>query len=289
MPKSLVIDGIRFNLWIPNLEEKEFHPIIKEHSEEIFGKNTIFLDVSTRLKSEAGIGSEPDGFVIDPVNEKLYVVEAELSKHDPYKHINDQLTRFINCLDNLATKNMVVEALFDEIEANRNIKRYFEEKVYENLHKWLSRLLNKPPIIIVVIEEKTPVVIEACKILMKSYDTRILELQTFQRENAPTVRAYLFDTLYELETLREHGKGGKIEEQVPRQLAFSGIFDVFMKYKGKRYTAQFDTITKKIIYEGKEYAPSAASERITKNKRDGWRDWKFLDEQGREHSIDELR
>jgi hypothetical protein len=120
MPKTLVIDGVKFNLWTPNLEEKEFHPIIKEHSREIFGKTSAYLDFSTRLKSEAGIGSEPDGFIIDPTNEKLYVVEAELSKHNPYKHINDQLTRFINGLDNIATKNAVVEALFDQIEANKD-------------------------------------------------------------------------------------------------------------------------------------------------------------------------
>jgi len=40
---------------------------------------------------------------------------VELSKHDPYKHINDQLTRFINSMDNPRTKNAVIETLYDEI------------------------------------------------------------------------------------------------------------------------------------------------------------------------------
>lgn len=57
-------------------------------------------------------------------------------------------------------------------------------------------MLSQTPKIVVVIEEKTDEVIEACKILMKSFDTRILEFQTFQRENAPTVCAYLFEPLY---------------------------------------------------------------------------------------------
>jgi hypothetical protein len=113
MPKMLVIDGIRFNLWIPEKEREQFHPIIKEHSKEIFGRDSVYLDIGLRLKSEAGLGAEPDAFVIDPIKKELYIVEAELSKHDPYKHINDQLTRFINSMDNPRTKNAVVEALYD--------------------------------------------------------------------------------------------------------------------------------------------------------------------------------
>jgi hypothetical protein len=138
-----------------------------------------------------------------------------------------------------------------------------------------------------VIEKKTAEVIEACKILMKSYDTRILELQTFQRENAPTVHAYLFDTLYETKT---SGEEVKTEEQKPlQQLVTVPLIDVFMKYKGVRYSAKFDIGKEKIIYEGKEYAPSTISIKIVGTSRNGWRDWKFIDEQGKEHLIDELR
>lgn len=291
MPKNLLIDGIKFNLWVPNLEEEEFNPKIKEHSKEIFGKETVLFDISPRLKSEASIGSEPDGIVIDPVNAKLYIIEAELSKHDPYKHINDQLTRFINGLDSLATKNMIVDALNDEIEANKDLEGYFKEKVGENLHKWLSKLLSKPPTIVVVIEEKTPEVVEACKILTRSYDTRILEFQTFQREDAPTVHAHLFDTLYELEPARE---GGKTQVQtLPQKLTqprtSSTIIDVFMKYKGEKYPAQFDTIRENIIYQGKEEKPSTAASKITNSNINGWKIWKFIDAQGKVRLIDELR
>lgn len=212
MPKILLIDGVRFNLWVPENEEKQFHPIIKEHSNEIFGKDVVYLDIPLRIKSEAGLGAEPDGFAIDPIRMELYVVEVELSKHGPYKHINDQLTRFINSLDNTSTKNSVVDALFDGINDNKKFKDYFEEKIKENLHKWLSNLLKKPPIIIVIIEEKIPLVLEACKILMKSYDTRILEFQTYRREDAPTVHAHLFEPLDVGDG--EIGKGGRVGKPV---------------------------------------------------------------------------
>ena len=80
------------------------------------------------MKSHAGLGAEPDGFIIDPVKKELYIVEAELSKHDPYKHIND-LTRFINSMDNPHTKNAVVEGLWNKIKGNKSQKEYLEEKI----------------------------------------------------------------------------------------------------------------------------------------------------------------
>jgi predicted transport protein len=192
---KLLIDGIRFKLWIPEPEESVFQPIIRKHSKEIFGKNTRFINASARLKSEAGIGSEPDGFVINLIEKKLYLIEVELSKHHPYNHISNQLIRFVNGMDSLSTKSAVTDALFEEIEANKKLKRFFEEHIEENLYKWLKRLVNKPPTIVVIIEEKTKEVVEACKILMKSYNTQIIEFKSFQREDAPTVHAHLFDSI----------------------------------------------------------------------------------------------
>jgi predicted transport protein len=215
MPKMLIIDGIRFNLWTPDKEIEEFHPIVNVLAKEIFGEDSVYLPIGVRLKSEAGLGAEPDGFMIDPTKKELIIVEAELSKHNPYKHINDQLTRFINSMDNLQTKNAVVERLYAEIRSNKGLQEYFEEKTNENLYRWLSKLLNQSPKIVVVIEEKTKEVMEACKILMKSYDTKILEIQTYRREKAPTVCAYLFDTLSDSNVIVDPSKA-IVVEHVPK-------------------------------------------------------------------------
>ena len=58
----LVIDGIKYKLWTPEDEENEFHPMIREHSKEIFGEHSLYFDVQHRLRykleSKAGIASE---------------------------------------------------------------------------------------------------------------------------------------------------------------------------------------------------------------------------------------
>ncbi len=198
MLKNLLVDGAKFKLWTPKPEKTAFHPIVKEHAREIFGQNARFLSISPRLRSEADLRAEPDGLVVDPVSSKLFVVEVELSEHNPYGHINDQLTRFISGMKSIATQNKVAEALFDTIESDKELQGYFEEKVTGNVYRWLQRLVGRKPTIVVVIEKKTPEVMQACDILMESYDTRIIEFQTFRREDNPAIHAYLYETLAEV-------------------------------------------------------------------------------------------
>ena len=60
----LLIDGVKYRLWTPKDEEKEFHPMIREHSKELFGEGSIYFDVKHKLISRSGIGSIPDAYVI---------------------------------------------------------------------------------------------------------------------------------------------------------------------------------------------------------------------------------
>jgi hypothetical protein len=45
----LVIDGVRYQLWTPTDEEKDFHPLVRENAQAIFGENTIYFDIKTTL------------------------------------------------------------------------------------------------------------------------------------------------------------------------------------------------------------------------------------------------
>ena len=49
MLTMLVVDGARYKPWTPKDEEKEFHPLVKANSKEIFGRDTIYFDVKTTL------------------------------------------------------------------------------------------------------------------------------------------------------------------------------------------------------------------------------------------------
>lgn len=76
--------------------EKEFEAEIINNSKAIFGEKTIYIDVKKKLVND-NIVTIPDGYLIDCSFEKdarLYIIENELAKHDPYKHIGEQLLKF---------------------------------------------------------------------------------------------------------------------------------------------------------------------------------------------------
>lgn len=190
-----MVDGVRYKLWTPQDEREDFQPIVKLLSKEIFGEDTLYFDVELKLESLGGKSAKPEGFVLDLKRNNWYVVEVELSKHNPYDHIANQLMRFVNGIDNLKTKNYIVESLYRKIQKDKLLRIKLEEKVGGEVHHWLSKLISNPPRIVVIIEEKTQEVLEACKILRKSFETHIRELKTFAREDAETVRAYLVEPL----------------------------------------------------------------------------------------------
>jgi hypothetical protein len=235
MPQTLLINGEEYSLWKPSLEEKEFHPLVKEQAKYLFGENTIYLAISPKLSSLAHIGAKPDGFLIAPVESRLYVVEIELSTHDPYNHINNQLMRFINSLKNPQTRNALVEILYDEIESDAEKKSYLEKVVKENIHRWLSKLVNNDPRIIVVIEEKTADVEEACQILSMVYDTRILEFKVYKSKDNKS-QAYFYDKLPLPDNSKEETKTSEPGEKAKKYRMFYESFLSELKASNPTFT-----------------------------------------------------
>jgi len=72
--------------------EAELQEFVYKSIEHIFGKNCILLP-KTKISSAAGISSIPDGFVLDILGKKWYILEIEMWEHD-YKHIFNQLDSF---------------------------------------------------------------------------------------------------------------------------------------------------------------------------------------------------
>lgn len=191
----LVIDGARYLPWTPKDEEKEFHPLIKKQSKEIFGKNSIYFDVKTTIKTASGIGSIPDAYVIN-INEPVqwYVVENELATHPVYDHIVKQLSKFINGIDNQNSRTQILEILYDKINADEKMRATITETTNNvDLHHFLAKLLTKPPRIVVIIDKKTLDVEEAC--LSLKYVPTIIEFKSFVREDDPKVFAHLFEPI----------------------------------------------------------------------------------------------
>lgn len=201
----LIVNGVKYLPWKPTDEERQFHPMVRSHSKEIFGEDSLYFDVKHILKGSSGIGSIPDAYVIDLSTNEWYVVENELSTHPIYDHIVKQLTKFINGIENQKTRNQIIEMIYDQINANNQIRETVQKATGStDIYRYLSRLLNQTPRIAVIIDEKGSDIEDACRAL--KYEPFIVEFKTFVSENDPNMRAHLFEPPSQRTEIAEKGK-----------------------------------------------------------------------------------
>lgn len=192
----LIVDGVRYKPWTPKDEEKEFHPLVKAQSQEIFGKDTIYFDVKTLIRTVSGIGSIPDAYVIklrEPY--EWYVIENELATHPVYDHVVKQLTKFINGIENKDARNQILEMLYEQINKDNSLRSAVSTKTGSaEIYHFLSKLiLTTKPRIVVIIDEITLELREAAHALSCTPD--LVEFRTFVKEDNSKGFAHLFEPL----------------------------------------------------------------------------------------------
>lgn len=304
----LLIDGVKYELWTPKKEVEEFHPLVKEHYKEIFGGSSIFIEGS-RLESGSGKGSIPDGFVITP-NEipQWYIVEMELSTHQLYDHIVNQVGRFINGIKTTATQKKIIEAIYQHIQENKRRKAEFEEAIGSGeIFKFISDLVTKPPVLVVIIEDKTQELDEALD-LLKYSPIKIVKFQTFRRVGAEAVHAHLFEPPFQIsvpiassitppiQTLAPVVGGKKGERRVTvKDLIDADILKVgqviYKVHKGQRFEGKvLNDGSIELAHNSKKFdALSEAATHITGTSMNGWVWWRTIRPNGTECLLDELR
>jgi hypothetical protein len=200
----LLIDGVRYTEWTINSENKltedDLEQMAIEHSDEIFGEGSIYLDKKHKLKTITGVGSIPDGFAIVFSNQPEWrIVEVELSSHDIYEHVVQQVTKFMDGIENLNSKDNLFEAIWNAIDSNYLLKHRLEKASgASNPHWFLSNIIKKSRPIITLIIEKEQQGLEGTLSKFTYLQHKIVEFRTFRRVSAETVHAHLFEPLYRL-------------------------------------------------------------------------------------------
>jgi hypothetical protein len=162
--------------------EKEFEQIIVQQAPHIFGDSSIYIDIKKRIGDS--IITIPDGYLIDfsfEAEPRLYIIENELSSHDPYKHIGSQLLKF--AISYKASGRKIKSFLLEHLIANEQALKQAEQGLkkagYRNIDDFLESIIfEKPVAAIVVIDQTTP---ELENVLSQlTMDTDIIEFQTFK-------------------------------------------------------------------------------------------------------------
>lgn len=193
----LLIDGVRYNLWTPTSEDA-FEELVREHTRDIFGEQSLYFAIKRKLRTSSGIGSIPDGYAIVIDKTPLWhAVEIELSVHPLYDHIVSQVSKFINSIDSPQAQKVIANAIYDEINSNEALKLLVKTAIESaEIHKFLSDLLAQRPILTIIIEKDTEELREALRAL-KYPAIEVVEFQTFVREGIGLgVHAHLFEPLF---------------------------------------------------------------------------------------------
>lgn len=173
--------------------ESELEDFVKEYSDYIFGKNSLYLS-KKNIQSKSGISTIPDAFVINLKEKKWYVVEVELSIHPIHRHIFAQISGFNTAINNDKTRKKLVKSFYKEIENDSILKFKFESLIKEEKFKFISEIIDESPEIIIIIDKKKDVVKEVCKTL--TIPSKVLEFKTYFRENVgKKVSIHQFDSL----------------------------------------------------------------------------------------------
>lgn len=176
--------------------------MIKEHSKEIFGEDSLYFGIKQRIFSKTGIGSIPDGYLIKFKPLEWYIVEAELSSHS-HEHVVMQLNRFMSGIRNFQSQREITEALYGEIARNPLMKETVKvNSNADDAHHFLTNLVSQQPKILILIEQEDPDIQEACENLRVVPE--IITFKTLVKEKADIkTHAHLYEPLAKVEEPKE--------------------------------------------------------------------------------------
>lgn len=175
--------------------EEELEKLVEQNSKKIFGEDSLYLNLKSKIKSQSGIGSIPDGYVFTISKPyKWYIIEAELANHPIYEHIVSQLNKFIIGIKNLDSRRRLVRIFYEAIKADKAQENWLRGKIgSEEVYKFLTDMIDEAPSILVVIDENTPELEEALSEF--TLPTKIIEFETYKNKNDEKP-VYRFEPLY---------------------------------------------------------------------------------------------
>jgi hypothetical protein len=165
--------------------EKDFEQVIVQQASYIFGSQSIYIDIKKRIGDS--IITIPDGYLIDfsfEADPKLYIIENEISSHDPYKHIGSQLLKFAISYkaSGREIKSFLLQHLMNNAIALQKVEDGLTKAGYRNIDAFLEDIIfNKRVASIVVIDQISSELEEVLSQLTMKTD--IIEFQTFVSGN----------------------------------------------------------------------------------------------------------
>jgi Na+-transporting NADH:ubiquinone oxidoreductase subunit NqrA len=240
----LLKDGVKYIPYEYNSEE-ELAKMVIEHIKEIFGEKVLFFDPQT-VKTNMKIEARSDGIILAPQQNRWYILEVELAKHPLHNHIVSQISKFNIAYQQPESKKKIATTLYNLIRQDPYKTAAVQTQKIEDVYKALTDIIETPPTIVMVIDQKTPELEATCKTL--PFQTKVIEFKTYAREYVGIgVHIHAFEPLK--------------EEKPSIPAGLQQILEVIdLMFKGKTYTQAV-----KIIAKQRGILESAVRDKCTRN------------------------
>jgi len=143
-----------------NHSEKDFQDVVSKNFRILFGASTIYIDLKPRIDTKALGGSVPDGLLFDLKdidNPEFYLVEVELGKHDFYRHIFPQITRFFAFFKNPKGQGELIEKTFSVVQSDKALEAEFKKFLKgREIFKFIKDTVENSQNILLIIDEMKP-------------------------------------------------------------------------------------------------------------------------------------
>jgi hypothetical protein len=128
--------------------EEEIEKVVTNNYEYIFGPSSIYFP-KILITTIDGIGTIPDGFVIDISLKQWFIVEAELAVHSVWSHIAPQVAKQISAVQNINTKKKIAKLMVDTIKKDdASLEKFKNEEIHTiDIHQAISEIVDKSPIV----------------------------------------------------------------------------------------------------------------------------------------------
>ena len=135
----------QFHDW-PFDKEADLEAAIAAVKTTLFGESRVYLEVKKLIGEKGKTQNIPDGYLLDLSSQHkpvLYLVEVELAKHDPLRHIAQQLLNFSLSFKSTPQKmkNILRETLQKSPEALSVCEAYATKNGFSNIDYLLERMI----------------------------------------------------------------------------------------------------------------------------------------------------
>lgn len=180
--------------------EADLEAAIKTVSADLFGPERIYLDVKKKIGAKGKTNNIPDAYLIDLSSTKkplLWVVENELEKHDPLRHIAVQILQMSISFEATPqkVKSIVKTALDAYPEGRQRCEQYAESNGFGNVDYLLEKMIHDGGFGALVIIDELPEELGIVLVNKFSFGVEALTLSRYRNKDGE--RAYAFEPFLE--------------------------------------------------------------------------------------------